>query len=260
MRRLRCTIAATGLAAAAIGPAVARAQQPAASEPAARKPATWEPARDARFWGLSAVLVAATLPFDQSLRHAALGHRSHLADAIASDVDPLGRAHDVLPALAVAVVAPRLAGRRALSDAALRIGLSYLAADAVESVLKPAVGRHRPSDGRGSLRFQPFSNLDEWHAFPSAHVAHVFAIAAGLAGETRRPWIAGVAYGVAGVVGAQRVYRNAHWSSDVVGTAALAVATASTTDAWLRRSGLTRALPPARLGWTPGGVTLTWPF
>jgi membrane-associated phospholipid phosphatase len=59
---------------------------------------------------------------------------------------------------------------------------------------------------------------------PSAHTTHAFAIAAGIAEVSGRPAVAEVAYGLASIVAMQRVYRQAHWASDVVAAAALSTA------------------------------------
>jgi len=69
--------------------------------------------------------------------------------------------------LLVAAAARTQAGGEPLSDASLRVAAGYAASDAIESVLKPVVGRHRPSDGGGPWRFRPFQNDADWHSFPS---------------------------------------------------------------------------------------------
>ena len=134
-----------------------------------------------------------------------------------------------------AYIVTRAVGRRRWSDAVLRVGLGYAAADALGSALKSSVGRHRPDTVGGPWRFKPFDTRHEWHSFPSSHTLHAFAIAAGVAEEAHHPWVAAVSYGTATLVGLQRVYRGAHWSSDVAASAVLAVAASKTTNRWLRR-------------------------
>ena len=198
--------------------------------------ATAQPSSTRR-WLVRGVLLAAAVAMDTRLRDAALSSRNASADRVANFVEPLGRAGVLVPALAAAVILPRLAGDRAFSDAALRVSAGYAAADAIESVLKPAIGRHRPSDGGGPWRFRPFQHDADWHSLPSAHTVHDFAIAAGIAGETGSRIPSGAAYGLASLVGAERVYTAAHWTSDVVASMALATTVATATDRALRARG-----------------------
>jgi membrane-associated phospholipid phosphatase len=190
---------------------------------------------DRAFWIGATTVIAVSAAIDEPLRRAAARNRGSLTNALASDIDPFGRAHYLLPALAVAVVAPRLAGRRDLSNAALRIALGYLVADAAESALKPLVGRHRPDSTGRPWRFHALAGTAQWHSLPSAHTVHAFAIAAGLAEETHHPWIATVGYTAASAVALQRVYTQGHWSSDVAVSATLAIAASRSTIAALKR-------------------------
>lgn len=214
-----------------LGVALAPARHDAAAQEVRLEPAS------RRYWVASAVLIATAIALDQPARDAAARNRSHALDQLARNVDPLGRARYLVPALVGGYLVPRLAGAHRLADAALRVGLGYAVADGIESVLKPAIGRHRPDDERGTLRFRPFSNDDAWHSLPSAHTVHAFAIAAGIADEAHRPWVTVVAFGTASIVGLQRVYTRAHWASDVAASSVLAVAASGTTRSWLRRRG-----------------------
>jgi membrane-associated phospholipid phosphatase len=204
------------------------------STPASAGAQALEP-HDRAFWLGATTLIAASAAFDEPLRRAAARNHGSLASTVARDADPLGRARYLIPAMAAAVVVPRLAGRRDLSNAALRVALGYLAADAAESALKPLVGRHRPDSTGRPWRFHALARTEEWHSLPSAHTVHAFAIAAGLAEETHRPWIAAAAYTAASAVALQRIYTQAHWSSDVAVSATLAIAASRSTISALKR-------------------------
>jgi membrane-associated phospholipid phosphatase len=186
-------------------------------------------------WSVILGGLALTALTDERLSTFARTHQRSALDQVARAVDPFGRAGVLVPALAASVALPRLVGRRNLSDAALRVALSYVVADGIEGVLKPLVGRHRPSDAGGAWRFRSLSNDANWHSLPSAHTVHAFALATGLALEARTPWVAVPAYGLATLVGLQRVYTGAHWSSDIVGSAVLAVVVVRATERTLRR-------------------------
>jgi undecaprenyl-diphosphatase len=199
-------------------------------------------------WWVVAGAAAASALADQRISAFTSAHQQPGLDAVARVIDPFGRARFIVPALAVSVVVPRVAGKRAVSDAMLRVALAYAAADGAESILKPLVGRHRPQDGNGPWRFHPASRKEEWHSFPSAHTVHSFALATGLAFESGDRRVAIPSYGIATLVGLQRVYTGAHWTSDAVGSAALAVGVASATIRLLRRRGLGAVLQPTSRG------------
>jgi membrane-associated phospholipid phosphatase len=243
LRRLCTTAAALALASAPC-----RAQSDSSTYPAAGAsiPAH-HVERDSRIgslWPETVGVLAAAALTDQRLSAFARTHRRPGLDRAADALDPFGRAGTLVPALVASVVLTRLARAPTLSDAALRVALTYAAADGVESILKPLVGRHRPSGGGGAWRFRPFVNDADWHSFPSAHTVHAFALATGLAMEARSRWIAVPAYGVATLVGAQRVYTGAHWGSDVVASGLLAVVVGRAAESALRRRGIPHLLQP----------------
>ena len=239
-------------------------------------------AQGAPGWGGLAAAVALSALTDQRLSLWAQSHHDHALDQVARGSGAVGEARYLVPALAGSFVVTRLAAPRAVSDATLRIGLSYAAADGIESLLKPLVGRHRPTDGRGPWRFKPFRNDEQWHSFPSAHVVHLFSVARALALETDRRWVSTPAYGVATLVGMQRVYTGAHWGCDVVASPALALGVATITADGLRERGLGRVLQPVtggavrreapcatpdaggesrlRIELAPNGLALGWSF
>jgi membrane-associated phospholipid phosphatase len=193
---------------------------------------------DSRFWIAGIAATAGALLVDEPLREVAARNQTPSLDRIADDVDPFGRARYLVPALVAGAVVPRLVGATGVSSAVVRIGLGYAVADGIESVLKSAVGRHRPDSTGQPFRFRPAHLGDPWTSFPSAHATHAMALATGIALEAHRPWATALAFGVAGTVALQRVYTQAHWASDVVGSTVLAIGASATTVEWLARGGL----------------------
>lgn len=190
---------------------------------------------DARRWEASGALLAASFVFDERLRSVALANHSRTLDNVAGGADIIGTAGHIVPGLVATYVVSRVLGQRSFAAATLRVGISYAAADAVEALLKPAVGRTRPYLGREPLTFRPFSSNDDFHSFPSAHVVHIASLASAIAIEADRPWATALAAVAMTYVGVQRVYRDQHWSSDVVASGMLGVGVAHATMSWLRR-------------------------
>ena len=223
------------------GPDTARLMNPAVTN--GRTQLAWQ--------AVSGTMLAASLLLDERLRAVALANHSRTLDRIAAGADVLGTARNMVPALAATYVTSRLFGKRAFAEATFHVAVSYLAADAIESTLKPIVGRVRPSEGREPLTFRPFAANGDFHSFPSAHVVHVASVAAASALEMDRPWAFALAGAAMLYVGAQRVYRDQHWSSDVVASAILSTEIAHVVTTKLHHHHLTRhstASSPSRQG------------
>jgi len=174
-------------------------------------------------WEGAGVAIAASLALDEPIQRFVAAHRSHAANEVANIVDPLGEARYVVPALVAVTLIPYVAGEHSLARSALRVGLGYAAADVAGGILRVAVARHRPDSTGDAWRFRPLRPQGEWGSMPSAHITHAFAIAAGIAEESGRTWAAGVVYGLATLVAADRVYQQRHWTSDTVVGATLAI-------------------------------------
>lgn len=101
---------------------------------------------------------------------------------------------------------------------------SFLAANAIGTVMKYSLGRARPYHGNKHT-FSPF-NFSAAHAsFPSGHTTSAFSIASVFAARYDSPWVGGLAYGAASAVALQRLYSNNHWPSDVLVSAFLGTVT-----------------------------------
>lgn len=185
-------------------------------------------------WLGASLLLAGSLAFDERIRAIVLANRSWAVDRVAGGADILGTAGHIVPALIITYVATRVVRKETVAHATLRIALSYAAADGVEAVLKPVTGRVRPYEGREPLTFRPFSAKEDFHSFPSAHVVHVASLGAALSSEADRSWVTALSGLAMTYVGAQRVYRDQHWTSDVIASSMLAVAIGSHVDGWLR--------------------------
>lgn len=93
------------------------------------------------------------------------------------------------------------------------------------NIIKAIIGRGRPKllDQSGFTGFDPFTLNANFHSFPSGHSNTAVALALGLSLMIPR-WRAGL-FMAAGVVCFSRVAVNAHYVTDVIGGAALAVPT-----------------------------------
>jgi membrane-associated phospholipid phosphatase len=203
--------------------------------------------RSTQFWAGAAALAAGAAASDAALSSSAGRNQHTFLNRAANALEPAGTQRYDLPVLAGAWVVGRVAGREP-GNAILRIAAGFVAADLLESLLKPVVGRHRPDTlGGDPWRLRPFSSGNEWHSLPSGHTTHVFSLAAGIAQEVHSPVVRVAAYGTACLVGWQRIESRAHWPSDVVVSAALAIAASETTHRFLRRATSRQPSAPGRI-------------
>jgi membrane-associated phospholipid phosphatase len=219
--RLRLTLAA-GFALALPSPAAAQRIEPS----------------EGRFWVGAAATFAAAAVLDGPLRDALHVPGGGSPGGAAVVGDALGTARHAVPALALSYVAARAPPREEWASATLHVAAGYVAADLVESALKPVVGRERPHVSGHPYRFHPFTTEGDFHSFPSAHVTHAAALAGGIAEYAgRRRWVAPLCYAAVGLVGWDRVRADQHWTSDVVAGATIGVVGSKTVVRWLERRG-----------------------
>ena len=227
--------------------------------PATPAIAQGSPLPGVKFWAGGGALFIGALFADRNLSAAMERSQSAGLDRLAGIVEPMGHQKVALPALAGSYVVTLVIGDHHASNAVLRIAAGFVAADLLESALKPAVGRHRPDSlNNDPWLFRPFSSGNEWHSMPSGHAVHAFALAAGVATEVHQPAVAVAGYSLATLVAFQRVYGRAHWPSDVVAGAMLGIATSRAT-CYLLRPRSTRA-PGASLVFWPRGIAVRLPF
>ena len=183
------------------------------------------------------LLLTAAVIGDERIRPIALRNRSPLLNRIAVGADIIGTAGHIVPALVLTYAGARVSGKHRFAAATLRVALSYVVADAIEASVKPMVGRARPELGREPLTFRPFSMNGDFQSFPSAHEVHISSLATAIAVEARRPWVSALAAIAMTFVGAQRVYRDQHWTSDVVASGIIGADVARATEQWLHARG-----------------------
>jgi membrane-associated phospholipid phosphatase len=196
--------------------------------------------RDGKFWLTGAAALTAAVALDARLASLSQQIETPGLDRFARKVGVLGQARLIVPSLALGIIVPRITGDRSMSNAGIRVAAGYFAADALTSLLKPIIGRHRPDTlGRPGDpgRFRPLRGTSTiWRSMPSGHTTHAFALATALSIETNKPWVTASAYSVASLVGVQRIYTRAHWGSDVAAGAVLSMAVSATVVRWLERS------------------------
>ena len=185
--------------------------------------------------------IAASAALDPEAREWALQGHTRSLDRFARSVNRLGTTQLLVPAMAITYVGALLTDREPLALGTLNTAAGYLAADLVESTLKPMVGRERPHVEGNSRCFHPFTANGDWHSFPSAHVAHIASIAAAVSAQTHSATISALGDVLVTLVGLDRIYEDQHWASDVAATIVLSSMVSGATVRWLQSRTTTSA-------------------
>ena len=197
--------------------------------------------RDWRNLGLAALAVGGTMALDDEIRDWLQDRRSVGGDDAADALRPLG--HRVGPALLLGGLwaAGAIAGNPTLTAIGKDgVEASLFSVVLIAPALKKAVGRARPDEELVSTHFDPFS---EFQSFPSGEATQAFTIAAVVAAHTENPWVEGTAWGLAGLIGLERLYLDRHWASDVVAGALIGAGVGT----WVAKRH--QARPPGAAAW-----------
>lgn len=168
---------------------------------------------DWRHLGVGVAAVGGTALLDTEIRSRVQRHRTSGKDDFANAIRPLG-GWGALAGLSVTWIAGHLSHnpkvQRTAEDG---FEASILAAGLITPALKVAAGRARPVEELGAAYLRPFSGH---HSFPSGEATEAFAVASVVAAHTKSRWLQGTFWGLAGLVGWERIELDRHWASDVV--------------------------------------------
>lgn len=100
-------------------------------------------------------------------------------------------------------------------ETGLILGSAFLTSAAIQTLMKTAVGRARPGTNVGNGAFKPFSDLPDYHSFPSGHMQVALATALVLGRRVEHPALKVFFYAAAGSTFISRMHSDAHWISDL---------------------------------------------
>jgi membrane-associated phospholipid phosphatase len=184
----------------------------------------------AGFTGLTVVMFPADRSLAQRLQDSST-QANHFLKNASRNIQYFGDPGSIVIGVSMYAVG-RVAKWRAVADLGLHGTEAIVISGVFTAVIKDVAGRARPyvsldtsphdfGFGRGLRKGGGYQS------FPSGHTSAAFAAAAAVTTESQRWWpdgiwlVAPAMYGGATLVGASRMYNNAHWASDVVVGAAI---------------------------------------
>ena len=179
------------------------------------RPVHWK-GKDWRNFGIFAGVTAGALAADWEIRKFALSSQHSAASETAKVVEPFGNFYGVylFPVMYVAGLATNEKRIQSVALGGVKsLGISTL----IYASSKLLIRRNRPDAANSSFDFAPPFMRKSFTSSPSGHSNTIFTVATALAMEFRETkWVPIVAYGIAILTSASRIYQNRHWASDVV--------------------------------------------
>lgn len=166
-----------------------------------------------KYYALGAlVLISGSLLIDKDVRRYALDHQSNTATHIADIVKPFGSGWVVFPSVSILSLYGYFSGDRKLMDASLTSLESGAIAGFITLGLKSIIGRERPDATSSSLAFEPLNIKNKYASFPSGDATIAWSMITPYAVYYHQPLL----YAIPVLVDFERIYRNEHWTSDVI--------------------------------------------
>lgn len=162
---------------------------------------------------IGTAVVGLTMTVDDEIKEIFDRNRTEDLDSFVDNVNEVGRLGILVPFGLYGV--GRLGGDSRLANTSFTALETLAAAGLTVQVLKYLTGRARPRADKGSWHWVPFSGRESYHSFPSGHAMVAWAIATPFAITYGRP-VSYIAYTLATAGSLARIYKDAHWASDVV--------------------------------------------
>jgi hypothetical protein len=158
-----------------------------------------------------AALIAGSAVFDRAANHYATAQHDNPTLKI------LRESGTALPYAELGLAGAAWLARRGSPDGDIALASieSGLTAAAASTILKVAIDRSRPAEGRGAADFGHETRRDS--SFPSLHTAVAWGVLTPIAQRYDAPWL----YGVAAITNVARTDGRHHWLSDTVAGAVL---------------------------------------
>ena len=156
------------------------------------------------------VLLSSSL--DRRMHDTLDGWESHDLDRFHQATEPLGRTWAISSIGAVVFTGGLITGNSAAIRSGAECAEASFYATSITVFLKNATGRLRPGSTGDPFRFYPFR---KGNAFPSSHSVQAFTAAAVLS-EYTPDWADWLLYTVSSAVAAFDMYKNRHWTSDII--------------------------------------------
>jgi membrane-associated phospholipid phosphatase len=127
----------------------------------------------------------------------------------------------------------------------------------LQQLSKSMVGRARPGAGLGKNHFRPFGGSPAYRSFPSGHAVLTFTNAHIIAKQFKSHWVKAGIYTIGVIPGVTRIYREAHWASDVFLSWAMSYFVVEAIDLYLDRK-YSKKYNPSSTTSTMGSLDLTF--
>lgn len=210
---------------------------------------------------ITAGVLVKTIPYvDRKLQNALAWNKDILDGVSQSNPKYINTYDDQLrflpPIAAYAMNLFGLKSKHRFIDRSAILAVSYVVSDMVVHRLKKATQNYRPD--------RPITVKD--YSFPSQHTAMAFVGATFLHRELghHSPWISVAGYSVATWVGMSRIFKNRHWSSDVLVGAGVGILCTNLTymgyDWFMGKYGTRLNIMPTVLEGNQWGMTLVANF
>jgi hypothetical protein len=158
------------------------------------------------------VLISGSLLIDESVRHYVIDHQNSTAKNISDAVKPFSNGWVMFPTVSLLSLYGYFTDNTKFMNASLTSFESGAFAGLITLGLKSIIGRERPDHTSSNLTFSPFTIKNRYASFPSGDAAIAWSMITPYAVYYHQPLL----YAIPVLVDAERVYKNDHWTSDVV--------------------------------------------